>query len=427
MRRRLLAAAVVLAALIAAGSALATQHGSSVSVRFEVLAHATPTGGGYSGDVVLHRRHAYLSSHKGKTSCPATGVRVFNLASPRSPQRIATFGRISHTWTEKTIVRTVATPSFTGDLAVASVQGCTPSAFRGFALYDVTHPGKPRELARVRTEPRGSHEIWLQPVGRRAYVYTANIASEILSSPDGQTPGKPDFRIFDVTDPRRPVQVGGWGAWQELGLRPFESPNDRLNGNFVHSVIGDGRLAYLSYWDLGTVVLDVSDPTAPRYLGRTRGEIDDTHSAWLGRKGLLVETHEGLGGVPVFYRRTGRDPVLVSRFELPNAVVNQGHRQRGISPISGLDLSDSVHDAKLQGDLALFSWYSQGVVAADISDASKPRFLARFLPRAAKDPERLLCPGGRCVAVWGVDVAGDLVVASDMVGGLWVLRLRRDG
>src|SRR6188508_3062014 len=122
MRRRLLAAAAVLAALIAAGAALATQHGSGVSVRFEVLAHATPTGGGYSGDVVLHRRHVYLSSHKGKTSCPATGVRVFNLGSPRSPQRVATFGRIAQTWTEKTIVRTVATPSVTGDLAVTSVQ-----------------------------------------------------------------------------------------------------------------------------------------------------------------------------------------------------------------------------------------------------------------------------------------------------------------
>jgi hypothetical protein len=308
---------------------------------------------------------------------------------------------------------------------VTSVQSCTRGAFRGFALYDVTRPGRPRELARVRTDPRGSHELWLQPVRRQAYVYTAIIASEIRSSPDGQTPGKPDFRIFDVSNPRRPVEVGGWGAWKDLGLRPFQNPNDRLRGNFVHSVVGEGSRAYLSYWDLGTVVLDVSDPAAPRYLGRTHGPVDNAHSAWLGRRGLLVETHERTGGIPTLYRRTGRDPVLLGRFELPASVIDEGHRVRGLHPVQGLDLEDSVHDAKLQGDLALFSWYSQGVVAADVSDASRPRFLARFLPRAAKDPEQLLCPGRRCVAVWGVDVEGELVVASDMLGGLWVLRLRR--
>jgi hypothetical protein len=424
MRGRFLVAVTALAALTAAGGALALRDDSSY--HFEVLAQANPGGRGYSADVILYRRHAYLSSYRGKESCAAAGVRVFDLRLPSAPQRISTFGRIAGTWTEKTIVRPVATASFTGDVAVTSLQGCTNGAFRGFALYDVTHPGRPRELARVRTDPRGTHEIWLQPVGRRAYVYTAIIASEIRSSPDGRTPGKPDFRIFDVTDPRRPVEVGGWGAWQELGLRPFENPSDRLRGNFVHSVTGDGTHAYLSYWDLGTVVLDVSDPAAPRYLGRTHGRTDNSHSAWLGRRGLLVETHEATGGMPAFYRRTGRDPVLLGRFELPNAVVNEGHRVRGLHPVQGLDLADSVHDAKLQGNLAVFSWYSQGVVVADVTNAAKPRFLARFLPRAGKDPEKLLCPGRRCVAVWGVDVEGDLVVASDMLGGLWVLRLNRD-
>jgi hypothetical protein len=218
--------------------------------------------------------------------------------------------------------------------------------------------------------------------------------------------------------------VGGWGAWKELGLAPFADPRNRLEGNFVHSVTGDGSRAYLSYWDLGTVVLDVTRPSAPRYLGRTRGAVGNSHSAWLGRNGLLVETHEAVGGTATLYRRTAGDPVRLSTFALPDAVIRQGHRIRGIAPVSGLDLSDSVHDAKLQGDLALFSWYGQGIVAADVSDQRRPRFLARFLARPEPDPERLLCPGRRCVAVWGVDVEGETIVASDLIGGLWVLRLR---
>ena len=420
--RRLLAAVAALAALVAAGAALAThdQRGA----RFEVLGHVQPATG-YSADVVLHRRHAFLSSHKGGASCPAAGVGVYSLRDPRRPRRIATFGRIPGTWTEKTIVQRVSTPAFTGDLAVTSVQSCRERAFRGFALYDVTRPGRPRELARVRTEPRGSHELWLQRVGRRAYVYTAIVASEILSSTDGK-PGEPDFRIYDVTRPRRPVLRGGWGAWRALGLVPFHDPNRRLEGNFVHSVVGDGARAYLSYWDLGTVVLDVRDPARPRYVGRTRAT-ENAHSAWLGPRGLLIETHEASGGVATLHRRAATgDPVQLSTFELPDSVIRRGHGVRGLAPVSGLDLTDSVHDAKLQGQTALFSWYAQGVVAADVSDPSRPRFLARFLPRPDEDPERLLCPRSRCTAVWGVDVEGDLVVASDMVSGLWILQLRRD-
>lgn len=420
MGRRLLAAGLV--ALVLVGAAIAGQ--GERSARFEVLGHAAAPGG-YSGDVVLHRGHAYLSSHRGAGSCPAQGVRVFGLGDPLHPKRVATFGRIPGTWTEKTIVRHVSTPRFRGELAVTSVQACAPSFFQGFVLYDVTRPARPVELARFRTDPRGSHEIWLQAVGRRAYVYTAIVASEFRSSPDGTSPGRPDFRIVEVTDPRAPHEIGSWGAWNELGIPPFADPSQRLQGNFVHSVTGDGTRAYLSYWDLGTVVLDVSRPAAPRYLGRTRGDVDNSHSSAMGRNGLLVETHEAQGGVATLYRRTAGDPIRLSSFALPDAVVRQGRRFRGIAPVSGLDLSDSVHDAKLRGNLALFSWYGQGVVAADVSDPRQPRFLARFLARPEADPETLLCPEQRCVAVWGVDVEGETIVASDLIGGLWVLRLRR--
>ncbi|MCP9484869.1 MAG: hypothetical protein MSC30_03325 [Gaiellaceae bacterium MAG52_C11] len=412
----------MLLTLAVSGAALAA--GDQTDARFEVLARA-PAPGGYSGDVVLHRGHAYLSSHRGAGACPAQGVRVFSLADPRRPRRLAAFGRIARTWTEKTIVRHVETRSFRGELAVTSVQACAPGSFQGFALYDVTRPARPLELARFRTDPRGSHELWLQPVGSRVYVYTAIVASEFRSSPDGTTPGEPDFRIVDVSDPRKPVEVGGWGAWKELGVAPFADPSNRLQGNFVHSVGGDGKRAYLSYWDLGTVVLDVSKPSRPRYVGRTRGDVDNSHSAWLGRDGLLVETHETRGGTATLYRRGAGDPVRLSTFALPDAVVREGHRVGGIAPVAGLDLSDSVHDAKLVGGLALFSWYGQGVVAVDVSDPRRPRFLARFLSRPEPDPGRLLCPGRRCTAVWGVDIEGETIVASDLIGGLWVLRLRR--
>jgi hypothetical protein len=127
---------------------------------FHVLAHVAP-GGGYSADVVGERTYAYLSSRMGKSDCPAQGVRVYDLAHPRRPRHVSTFARIPGTWTEKTIVRRVRTAGFDGVLAATSVQACAGTGFGGFVVYDVTRPQHPRELARVRTEPRGSHEIWL--------------------------------------------------------------------------------------------------------------------------------------------------------------------------------------------------------------------------------------------------------------------------
>src|ERR671934_2690544 len=108
------------AALIA--FSLASAH------RLRPLGHANP-GGGYSGDVFLHNGFAYLSSWHG-TACPAQGVRVYDLRNPSRPRRVATFAdgasdiAVRGTWTEKTIVQHVATPSFSGELAAVSFQNC---------------------------------------------------------------------------------------------------------------------------------------------------------------------------------------------------------------------------------------------------------------------------------------------------------------
>lgn len=442
MTLRLLLAAVLAAAGLAA---LVVRGGAEAGAArgFEILAHVH-TGDAYTGDVYGHAGHAYLSSYRTTQGCPAHGVRVYDLAEPREPRLVARFAdarstpALAGTWTEKTIVRRVRTAAFSGDLAVTSVQRCAPGAFQGFALYDVTRPARPRRLALVRTDPRGSHELWLQPRGNRAYVYTAIIHSELRSGPGydpargtARGPGKPDFRIFDVSDPARPRQVGGWGAWRERGVHPTAGRGDgRMSANLVHSVIGNeaGTRAYLSYWDYGTVILDVSRPARPRFVGRTTftgREAGNAHSAALAAGGrVLVQTSEAAGGYPVLYDLADeRKPRRLAAFRLPEDVLLQGRRER-LMPVGGLDLTDSVHDARVLGDTAFFSWYRQGVVAADVSDPRKPQLIARFLPPVQRDPGHLLCPGEACTAFWGVYATPDYVLASDLIGGLWVLRLR---
>src|SRR5436309_106446 len=84
-------------------------------------------------------------------------------------------------------------------------------------------------------------------------------------NPGAEFPGRapsPGFRIFDATDPRHPAEIGSWIAPESLKAG--------RQAVFVHSVRVNptATRAYLSYWDLGTVILDISRLARPRMLGR---------------------------------------------------------------------------------------------------------------------------------------------------------------
>jgi hypothetical protein len=377
---------------------------------------------------------------------------VFDVRNPRRPTQIATFADgvsepdLNGSWTEKVIVRRVHTRGFNGELAVASIQSCSASGFVGFGLWDVSNPRHPRRLALFATpNTNGSHELWMATRGRRAFVYTAIPFSELTSSPDydpqtnsATTPGEPDFRIIDVSDPRHPAKVGEWGAWRELGRYPNDGQGNEGPGSFVHSVITDptATRAYLSYWDLGTVILDISDPGHPRFVGRTSFPPEaegNAHSAWLARGGrLLIQTDEdfepqpGGGtepgwGFPRFFDISDpANPVQVGTLKLPTTTQ--------LPPQLGFF---SVHDPKVRGGRAYFSWYSEGVVVADISQPSQPRVIAQFVPPPTADPMGFFGPfflndptNPPFPFVWGVFLDRGTVLASDINSGLWVLDVR---
>jgi hypothetical protein len=72
------------------------------------------------------------------------------------------------------------------------------------------------------------------------------------------------------------------------------------------------------------------------------------------------------------------------------------------------------------------SWYSDGIRVVDASDPTDPTEVAWFVPPSAKNP---IQPSQRGVLtnttqVWGVayEAGRDLVYASDMNSGLWILR-----
>ncbi len=77
---------------------------------------------------------------------------------------------------------------------------------------------------------------------------------KLLASARETTNG--DVRLFDITNPANPVLLSSISA-QSLGLEAFTAHNPYILGN----------LLYVSWYQAGLVVVDISTPTQPRLIG----------------------------------------------------------------------------------------------------------------------------------------------------------------
>jgi hypothetical protein len=179
-----------------------------------------------------------------------------------------------------------------------------------------------------------------------------------------------------------------------------------------------GTVAYLAYWDAGFILLDISDSSQPRYLGRGTYDLSDdgnTHSVVPAQGGNLVivgdevdkqETH---GFMRVFDTTDVRDPVEIGRF----------HTENNREPPPD-DKSYSIHNLFVRGATVYAAWKSDGIRLLDISAPAAPREIGFFVPPAVADPNGNFPQN----SVWGVYVQRDLIFASFQTG-LYILKQRR--
>ncbi|AST93474.1 hypothetical protein BC6307_20475 [Sutcliffiella cohnii] len=375
-------------------------------------------------DVYAHKGFAYTGTHTAGGG--NGGVRVFDLSNPSDPQEVAVFANeIPHTWQEKVIVKSVNTPHFRGDLAVVSVQQTSrnnanrPDSVGGVLLYDVSDPYNPERLGFYPLDRRvtGTHELYLTTQGNRPLLLTSNPYADYYTHGTER-----DFQIIDVSDPTNPEKIWEWDA-RDLEEVPenwngynWTDPNDRPRAVFNHSVITDnnGHYAYVSMWDLGTVIFDIRNPEEPVYLGRTSYEPHvkgAAHSAALAKGGnILIETREvanpvgegfesAYGYTRIYDIKDKTNPVLLSQFttDLTYDVPNP--------PVS--TFAKTVHDPKVQGNTLYLSYYSGGVISVDITDPTNPVQIGQYTPERGN--------------TWGVFVDRNYVLGSDMNSGLKVL------
>jgi choice-of-anchor B domain-containing protein len=376
---------------------------------------------GFNADVWGHKGFAYIGSWGTASNyparCPATGVRIIDLADPAHPALVGAIATIPGTSQEDIYVASVATSAFTGDLLVTGIQACNRAsdAQRGVDLWDVTNPRAPQHLAFWSSGPGGSgaqggHELDLVVRGDHVYMGVAVPYSESLEH-------RGDFRMVDLTDPRNPVELSAWGATIDGGIvqaggQTFFGHSARFNAA--------GTMVVVSYWDAGAILLDVTDPAHPALIGRTpypAGAPVANHSTWFAAdETLLLSADEyggpqagRWGGLRVWDIHDPRNPVQIAEFLTPDAASGR----------PGGAFQYTIHNPIVRGTTAYLSWYADGVRVLDIADPRAPREIGGFVPPASADPYGYFPPSAM---VWGVYSDDDLVLLSDINGGLYVLR-----
>lgn len=137
----------------------------------------------------------------------------------------------------------------TSELAVITREGASDRR-NGIVILDIRTPANPRVVTGYTENlTAGVHNVWIED----DLVYAVNNGTRAI-------------HVIDISDPEQPEQVGRWQIEDE----------DR----YLHDVIVQDGLAYLSYWDDGLIILDVGagiadgTPTEPKEVSRYayRGE-----------------------------------------------------------------------------------------------------------------------------------------------------------
>lgn len=273
-------------------------------------------------------------------------------------------------------------------------------------LYNLANPRKPQFITRYSTaltDP-GVHTAAVQAVNGRLYAF--------LSIDVGNTPSA-RLVIVDITDPANPTQV----FTQTMG-----SP-------YTHDVFVRDGILFIAVWDAGIKIWDIGGggrggtPSSPVELSTLATVGGEAHNIWwyknaAGEKKYAFVGQEGPGAVGS--ASSGDIHVVdVSNLAAP--------REVAFFHVAGAGTHNFWMD-EARGILYA-AYYNGGVRAIDVTgdlstcDASFRDLTGRCnLAAMGREVAHGLLDGPP-VYVWGVQIAGGQLYASDMLNGIWKLSL----
>ncbi|MEO5589392.1 MAG: PA domain-containing protein [Gemmatimonadaceae bacterium] len=210
--------------------------------------------------------------------CPAISVKLVDVATPERPKVVGTIPFPAGVAAHGVSAARVNTPLFKGDLLAIALTMCSSAGStleRGLVYYDITNPSKPQFLGRYQadadltvpdTVPAG---CGAPPDRSPQRCASSQHSVSLVQRPDGRVlsmsvePGASsskypsgDFRIVDVTNPRKPVQIGafppaGEPIFSVNGCRPFSA------GHGAGFAKGGSR-GIMAFYDGGLFIVDLS-------------------------------------------------------------------------------------------------------------------------------------------------------------------------
>ncbi len=266
------------AAMCLATTAAWANHldGDPVSPELTVVGQLSASAMGIPGgenvtDVWAHGNYAYLGTFDDIVcSLDFTGVHIVDVSAPAAPVKVGFVPAKPGTRNNDVKVAHIETPHFSGDILVASNEPCGspflprlhanglggPPGQGGLSIWDVTDPSKPRALKQNFLD-FGVHNTFIWQQGENAYMM-------VVDDDNVQ-----DTHIIDITKPQSPREIAVTG---QLDWPPdIAAEFGDTAAVFLHDIWvqqnGDRIIAYLAYWDAGLVLLDVTDPANPVFLG----------------------------------------------------------------------------------------------------------------------------------------------------------------
>ncbi|RJS21927.1 hypothetical protein DRW03_16505 [Corallococcus sp. H22C18031201] len=252
------------------------------------------------------------------------------------------------------------------------------SKARGVLLFDIRQPDDPQFLRAL-------------PGGEAINVHTMFVDGDILFAmvldPVAST------LIFDISNPSEPVL-----------LDRYVTPTgpDAWPVTYTHDAFAyQGRL-YVNQQGEGYVIVDVTDPSAPRKLGAYRFPDTFTHASAVGTFAGRTIAFEGGENYGAHLR--------VLDVTDPANIVKIGEYGLG---------TYSIHNMLLRGKRLYVAYYQLGLRVLDVSNPTRPREVAHYATYRDTDPYRW---GDMFEGAIGIRIPGDgFVYLVDTSRGLLIL------
>ncbi len=290
-----------------------------------------------------------------------------------------------------------------GDFAVMNVQALPGAATPGrladgegakdctvcIHVVDVRDRSDPVFVSAMPVELLGTHNFDFAVIGGQLYLFYV---------------GQPLYNPYP--DPGNHVYIARFertaaGAYlvpvSDFAYNPVDPvPGQRADRIFPHDVLvqdhPDGRkLAYVSSWDGGAAIFDVSDPLQPTFLAieQTRAPSDALAIHWIMQEqtaradgkvyawsapeiGVLTT---GSGVIRAYDVTDPQKPMQVGTWGLPGNVTIEG----------GYRMSPHTAVPDMATGLLAVSHYHAGMWLLDITDPTEPKHVAYYLPTGPEE------------------------------------------